>query len=251
MFEPQILVALGALFMLSAFVQGVIGFGFALLALPVMLGLGLSLPQAVLTVTIGASVQMGWAAFAMRDSIPWRRLAPVCIVAMLTTPIGIWLLQFVSTQGTSIVRQVIGGIILLVVTAWWTIRPKPRAKLGWGWDLLAGVISGVLGGLASVAGTSLIVWTHAHKWTNQEYRVAPVATMFPRSLLQIGLMLAMMPGEALGPAIPSALLLVPGTILGAILGVHFGHRLSVPLLRVLVSLALVIMGLSSLLGPLL
>lgn len=250
MFEPLVLVALAALFLVCGFVQGVIGFGYALLALPVMLSFGLSLPQAVMTLTIGSAFQMGWAVYAMRASVPWRRIALLCATALVTTPIGIRLMQVVSGQATSVARQVIGGIILVVVLAWWTVRPKPRVKLGWGWDLIAGVISGVLGGLASVAGTSLIVWTHAHKWTNQEYRVTPMATMFPRSLLQIGIMAAVMPAAEMEPAVRSGILLFPASVLGAVLGVRFGHRLSVPLLRVLISIVLVAMGLTNLLRPL-
>lgn len=249
MFDSQLLVILAPLFFVCAFVQGVIGFAFALLALPVMLGLGISLPHAVMMVCLGAVVQMGWAVYAMWGSIPWRRIAPVCMIALVTTPIGIWLLQIVSAQHTSIVRQVIGGIILLVVTAWWTVRPEPRQKLWWGWDIVTGVISGVLGGLASIAGTSLVVWTHAHKWTNREYRITPMATMLPRACLQIGLMFAMLPDVPLAPAFRAGIFLIPASVLGSILGVRFGHRIPVPLLRILVSLVLVALGLTNLLRP--
>lgn len=245
----QILFAAVVVFFCSM-LQSTVGFAFALFALPCLLAANIPLPQAVSLLIVPGSVQALWAAQHMRRSIDWRLLWPITLTSMVATPFGIAVMRELSQQTGEQVRAVIGALILLSVLVRTCVRPEPRAQLSRAWDVLAGAVSGLMGGLAGIGGPPLILWVYAHCWPAEKYRVTPVAIVLPRVPFQILLMVLTF-GPAILPVFGFSFVFVPLSMAGAVLGLRLGPRLPIPVLRAAAFAILAIIGVMCLVRPLL
>lgn len=73
--------------------QSGVGFGFDLLALPLLVLLGVELPVALLVLLVTSTAQVLLTVHQLRDAVNWRELAPVILVSLLSMPLGIFLLR--------------------------------------------------------------------------------------------------------------------------------------------------------------
>ena len=76
---------------LAGFVQGVAGFGFALVAMSVWVW-GLPPQTAAVMAVAGSLVGQVVAAFAVRRSLAWTAMAPMLAGGLAGIPLGVWLL---------------------------------------------------------------------------------------------------------------------------------------------------------------
>jgi len=93
------LVITSLLFVLS-FVAGMMGLGVAFIATPVLGLFGFELKDVIMPWSLwlnGLTAISGAVAFARAKMVDWRTAIPLLIITTLVAPIGVWLLQFVST----------------------------------------------------------------------------------------------------------------------------------------------------------
>ena len=133
--------------------RGFSGFGFAVVAVP--LG-SLVVPPSIM---VAATLLMG-TTIGLRDCIAERHRADWAAVRRLVlgaaggTPLGLLGLAFLPAAW---VRLGLGGLVLMALAVTW--RPlRHRARLGWGWGVLAGFGSGACNGLAAMSGPPVIVY---------------------------------------------------------------------------------------------
>jgi uncharacterized protein len=151
----------------AAFVTGLAGFAFAIVAAAVWLHF---LPPAQCTVLIagfGLIVQ-GWSVWKLRKSLKPTRLAPFLIGGAIGVPIGGEILRWASPAS---LRFGI-GVVLVAFSVYSLIRPKlPSASdAGHVTDGLVGVINGALGGATGFAGIIMTIWCTLRGWTPPEQR---------------------------------------------------------------------------------
>ena len=226
-----------------------IGFGFALIAMPLLLGIGFELPHAVaLTVTtsIFQRVSFSW---SMREHIPWKKLWPPILASIPMLFLGIYTLGLIAGQERDLIRQCIGGLLVALVLLQSLARVKPREHLHTGWAILAGSTSGFLGGLMNIGGPPMVLWAYAHNWTQQRLRVALVAGSLPGFPIQVALLFWRF-GAPIGIPLLIGLAFAPLVMLSMKLGLKIGHRFDVQRLRIIVMIALILMGLFYILEPL-
>ena len=87
------------LFALS-FLSGMMGLGVAFIATPVLGLFGFELKHEIMPWSLwlnGITAIAGAVAFARKGMVDWRTAIPLLIITTLVAPIGVWLLQFVST----------------------------------------------------------------------------------------------------------------------------------------------------------
>jgi uncharacterized membrane protein YfcA len=148
---PLLIAVLGVF--AASVLRGFTGFGFGLAAVPL---LTLALPPArvvpfvtVLQVLVGLSGLR--AAWRIAD---WRAVLGLGPGFVLGVPIGLLVLTEVAANG---VRLAIGLLIALsVVVLWRRVRLPPRPSRGV--TLAAGLVSGVMNGLASMGGPPVVVY---------------------------------------------------------------------------------------------
>jgi len=151
----------------AAFVTGLAGFAFAIVAAAVWLHF---LPPAQCTVLIAAFglIVQGWAVWKLRRSVKLARLAPFLIGGAIGVPIGGEILRWASPAS---LRFGI-GVVLIAFSLYSLIRPKLPSASGAGpvTDGMVGVINGALGGASGFAGIIMTIWCTQRGWTPPEQR---------------------------------------------------------------------------------
>lgn len=151
----------------AAFVTGLAGFAFAIVAAAVWLHF---LPPAQCTVLIAAFglIVQGWSVWKLRQSIKPARLAPFLIGGVIGVPIGGEILRWASPAS---LRFAI-GVVLVAFSLYSLIRPKLPSASGAGriTDGMVGMINGALGGATGFAGIILTIWSTLRSWTPSEQR---------------------------------------------------------------------------------
>ena len=151
----------------AAFITGLAGFAFAIVAAAVWLHFLSPAQGAALIVAFGLIVQ-GWAVWKLRKSIKPARLAPFLIGGVIGVPIGGEVLRWASPAS---LRLAI-GLVLIIFSLYSLIRPKlaSAAEAGRLTDGTVGVVNGALGGATGLAGIVLTVWCSLRGWSPPEQR---------------------------------------------------------------------------------
>jgi uncharacterized membrane protein YfcA len=246
--EPfQILIAAIAL-SLGSLVQGVAGFGLGLVALPLLLFAGIHLPAALILLIFSSTAQSLYNLFIYREHFCWRDSVAINGARLAFMPIGLAILYLIGDSDPSRVRQIVGVAILATVAAQYFLRVKPVEKLHWGWTLLAGGISGIMGSAIGIGGPPFVLWCQAHNWSTWRFRTCMWSGLIALALPML-VALVFMYGATMYPFVGVAVLLVPLSILGGKTGSRLGGRLDSKRLRIIVFALLFVTGLTCILDP--
>ncbi len=142
------------LFALS-FLAGMLGLGVAFIATPVLGLFGFDLKNVIMPWSLwlnGLTAISGAIAFARARMVDWRTAIPLLLITTVVAPIGVWLLNFASTE--LVWWLYVGVLIFLAVRMAFppkmddskalVISDKTRAKAG-GLAALIGIFAGFLG----------------------------------------------------------------------------------------------------------
>ncbi|HYC64846.1 MAG TPA: sulfite exporter TauE/SafE family protein [Reyranellaceae bacterium] len=151
----------------AAFVAGLAGFAFGLVAMAIWLHL-LTPTQVAILITGYALIVQGQAVWKLRRAIRPRRLLPFVLGGLLGVPLGVELLRVVPAEP----MRVGIGIFLIVFSLYSLLRPAlPQLK---GERPLAdggiGVLSGVIGGSTGLATILPTIWSTLRGWPKDEQR---------------------------------------------------------------------------------
>jgi uncharacterized protein len=204
------LIVVGAAVFVAAFMQIVAGFGFALLAVPLMT-LAIEPKIAVVVSTLTGIFVTSWQAYkdrAVADKVLVRRMTIGAYVGM---PLG--LLVFVSVNDD--VLRFLLGIAVLVAVVLLALRVNlhhvgPRLDYG------SGFISGVLATSLSTNGPPLVFVLQARQLSAVTFR-ATISTVFALSNIG-GLALFIASGKITRDGIVAAAVTIPAMLFGQLLG---------------------------------
>jgi uncharacterized membrane protein YfcA len=234
----------------GAVLQSTVGFAFAILSTPILVWAGVPLPT---TVAIGGAavlVQTAMSCWRHRAELPWRDALTMFGPRLVGMPVGVYVLEHFVVGSPERVKQVVGVVVLLAVTLLFAFRPKPRPRLATRWTVAAGTVSGALNGLTGMGGPPIVLWLSAHDWSNVRAR----AFLWLSFLLIIPVQFATMswrfPHQA-PQGILIGLAMFPVVLAGSRLGLWLGDHLSRQRLRWAMLAVLAVMGVSSVLGPML
>ena len=151
----------------AAFVTGLAGFAFAIVAAAVWLHFLAPAQAAALIVAFGLIVQ-GVSVWKLRAAIQWRRLTPFLIGGVVGVPIGGEILRWTSP---GYLRIGIGALLVLF-SLWNLFRPSiaSMSRAGVVADGAVGVINGVIGGATGLAGIAAVIWCSLRGWPPAEQR---------------------------------------------------------------------------------
>jgi len=228
--------------------QSAVGFAFGLFSVPLLMLSGLSVQKAVFLVALASALQSSMIVIKLRHAFRWREVWLMSLATVLTLPLGIWLLRLLAGHEKRVIRLWIGGILLVVVLLQLCLLVRPRERLHWGWDLLAAALGGILSGLLSIGGPPIVLWTHAHRWSNEKIRVILPALGLPVVPFKLVMFLATF-GPSILPSLGEAVIYVPAIWAGVELGHAVGSRLPAAHLRVLAYVLLIFLCLSTMFGP--
>ncbi len=244
------IIEVSAALVFACALQGAVGFGAGLFAIPLMVWAGVGLPESIAVTLGGVMVQTAWNLYRYRDHVSLRDTLPLFYLRVLTLPVGIVLLGVLVSFGQARVKQAIGGMLLLVLVLQWAMKVKPRDHVGWGWTVLAGCASGLTAGLVGMGGPPVVLWVMAHDWPAKKARAFLWATFLMLSPVNTVLLVWKFGGGIWGPVL-LGLCLAPLVVLGSEAGMRAGGLMSRQRLRAAAFGLLLLLALASLLGPML
>jgi uncharacterized protein len=210
----------------AAFVQVLSGFGFALLAVPLMTLKVTTKEAVIITTLLGAGVTLfqAWNNRHVVDRPITRRMV---IGAYLGMPLGLWVYVAVDEQ---VLRGLLGvGVLLTVVLL--AVRLS-LAHAGPGLDVGAGFLSGVLNTSISTNGPPLVFVLQARHLPPDAFR-GTINTVFAFcNVFSISLFL--LAGKVTGDGLLAAAVALPALVVGQLAGFPLRRHVAGERFRVLV-----------------
>lgn len=161
----EMILIIGGIFFLSGFVQGMTGFGSALVAIP-LLCIFIDIKFAVpLTVLTGLVITL-FLAFKLKTHLDRKKLLPLCIATLPGVYFGVTLLKKIDSE---VVALLLGIFIILYSLYNLFFQPSPR-RLRHYWSYLAGFSSGAIGAAFSAGGPPVIIYSTLMGWSKDDIK---------------------------------------------------------------------------------
>jgi uncharacterized membrane protein YfcA len=157
--------------------RGFTGFGAALIIIPALIIVYGPIPAVVLMSLIEVPGVLQLARTAIREA-DWRGLAPLCIAASITIPIGAWSLAVFDPETT---RRFIATIVVLfavLIATGWRYKGEITKTL----SVCIGTISGFCSGVASLGGPPVVMFLLA-KGSNAAQTRAGIVAYFSLAMI--------------------------------------------------------------------
>lgn len=247
----QVVIVFGAVMLASA-VQAAVGFGAGMIIVPILIWAGLPIEHALAVMSAAVLGQLSSKIWHYRHEVPWRLvLWPMGAARVIGYVPGFVLLWLLSGQSSGVVKQAVGAMVLVALGLQVGLRIKPRQQLAQGWAWLAGIMGGVTAGAVGMGGPPLVLWVVAHDWPGKQARLFLWASFWICMPIQLTVLVVMFePIEQL-KLMGIGLTTLPAALVGTATGLWLGHRIPNRALRWSMIALLVILGVSSLIGPML
>jgi uncharacterized membrane protein YfcA len=240
-----ILLLIGLVLLLAAFARATIGFGDGMLAMPILAafcGVRFATPLVALaSVTIaGFLLLRSW------KQVDWPVVIKLFASSALGLPAGFMLLRL----GAESLLKLILGLLLtgyggLNLIGFRTARPSVPP----GWIYPCGMLAGLLGGAYNMQGIPIVIYASLAGWTPTAFRaILQVYFLGTSVLIAAGHGLV---GLWTEEVIISYLYTIPVLTLGVVTGARVSSRISVHGHQRLVNAAIVLLGLSLVIGAVL
>jgi len=207
----------------GGFVNGLAGFGTALLALSFWLHI--MSPVAAVSIVVVMAVVSGFqGAWIVRKAIfdQPKRLARFLIPGLIGVPLGVSALAVLDPQTLKITI----GALMVLYGGFFSLRknlPKiqhPTPVV----DCVVGFLGGILGGAASLSGALPTMWCATRQWTKAETRA--VLQPYNITILALALAAFFFNGNYTWDVVKQILLALPVTLVFAQIGIAVYKRLS-------------------------
>jgi uncharacterized membrane protein YfcA len=151
----------------ATLVRSTLGFGEALIAVPLLalrtpVAVAAPLAVSVSIVVAGAIVVQDWRRIEVRSA------GGLVVSALFGIPLGVWLL---AAAGDHLVKLILG--VVIVAFSLYSLAAGATIHLQqdhWGWLLGCGFLSGVLGGAYGMNGPPLAIYGALRRWSPQRFR---------------------------------------------------------------------------------
>lgn len=204
----------------AGMVQGLAGFGSALVAIPLMalfLDMATAVPLMALTAALTAVIN----AVHLRRVMRWRPLVPLLGGYVVGTPLGLYFLVFAPEA------LVLGllGILLSVYAATALAGRVPDYHWIRERAVALGTVSGALGAAFSTNGPPIILHVSSQDWPADVKKAVLSMFFVSSSVITVGAFIA--GGLISATTVQLALRAIPALIVGTVLGITVYRRISV------------------------
>lgn len=240
----DIVLAVTAILFAGFLLQSTIGFGSALIAMP-LLGALLGVRTATAIVGILSLASSLIIVLIDRRHIDLRQSWRLTVASIIGVPFGLYLLQVVPE---GIILKALGAVLiaygLFSLFSARLRRRRPR-NTGWlAWPL--GFAAGVLGGAYNTNGPPLVVYGVLSQWPPQQFRATLQSVFFTSGIvIAMGQVAA---GLWTQTAITFALLAAPAIPVAVLIGRWLNQRISQALFTTLLYIFLIALGARLLFG---
>jgi len=214
----------------SAAAQAITGFGFALLAVP-LLALVTRVDTAVVAACIASLALTAGVTVSERTHVQWPTTGRVIAASVIGLPVGLLILVTLPDRALAVLVGIVVLSSTLIVWRRPTVRGGPRTLTG------IGVLVGVLTTATGTNGPPLVAAFASLGYPPREFRATLAAVFTGCGVASLALFAA--GGEVSSTALSMGLVGLPAVALGWWLGDRVFHRVPADRFRSLVLLALV------------
>jgi len=232
-------------------VQSMIGFAAGGVAVPILLWYGVGGPEAIIFATSAATVQ------AITGLIKdWQYRPPVrefvlpIVLRYAFMPLGLLCLIWIDASGKTVMRQFVGGSLLVFIALMLIFRNGDKKRLHPFWTVGAFSSSGFFVGSIGIGGPPQALWTLAKGWTKETRGAFLYTTGLAMIPVQIAVFGVKFGDRILVPAGLGLLMSVIVVPVGTKLGYFIRNRIPERGSKIVVTVAIACIALVSLLAPL-
>lgn len=236
MTTDQLIVVAGAIF-LASIVYMVAGFGFSLLAMPLMT-IAVPVEDALVISSLLAILSTWWQALSLRHDADRPIALRMGAAAYVGMPLGLVVLNVVDDRSLKIV---LGSTVLLATAL--LARQVSFARLGGGFDYAMGFVSGVLNTSLGTNGPPLVFGLQTRGLPPERFR-ATIAVVFAMSNV-FAMTLFALDGKITADGLRAALITVPVWLAGLWLGLRIRPLIPAARFRRLVLALLAVTGVTA------
>lgn len=149
----------------AGWVQGVSGFGAALIAIP-LLTLIIDIKMAVPLCSLAGTVIATYMTLQLRHSFDMKKIGPLCIGSIPGIALGATLLKTVPSN----LIETLMGVFLIGYGLYNLFFIIPSRRLHRRWGYLAGFLTGAIGAAFSAGGPPTIIYITLNNWTKNEIK---------------------------------------------------------------------------------
>jgi uncharacterized membrane protein YfcA len=226
---------------LAVFVQSSIGFGIALVAMPLLVAL-LGIQIAAPLVALLALIAEIFILIRYREALNLRVVWQLIIASLIAVPLGVLAL---GNLDADVVTAAL-GVILAVYAIYALFSPTLPELASRGWAYAFGFIAGLLGGAYNTPGPPVIIFGNCRGWPPDEFKGNLQGFFVVNSLAVV--LVHMFGGNYSADVWHNVLLAIPGMILGLIAGFILSKRINAELFRKIVLVLLIILGIRLIIG---
>lgn len=203
----------------ASFVQSVTGFGYGIVAMIFLPQLLLYTEANVLS-SILSSLTSAVSLWLLRRHVNWKNL----IFPLLGSSVSNYFaISFIKTQENDLLMLLLGIALVLLSLYFFLFSGKIKIRSAWYTGLIAGVISGVMGGIFSISGPPVVIYYLQSEKDTDTY-VSTISAYFVFSgVLSIGMKAAA--GFVTENVLIGLVVGLMGMLIGAALGNMTRHRI--------------------------
>jgi uncharacterized membrane protein YfcA len=229
--------AIAMIILLSALVSSIAGFAFSAIAGSALAYLGVEPVRAVQSMVVCSIATQCYAVWSIRKAIRWRAVVPLSAAGLMTVPLGVGLLL----HANALFYASGLGAFLVGYGGWLALRREGSVARGHiAFDLAAGALGGLTGGLAGIPGAPVTIWCSLRGGDKLTQR----AVYQPYILvMQIATLACLRWGTPHQHPVAHDLSLIPFALLGAMGGLAIFRRMTTRQFQIAVSILLLVSGL--------
>ncbi|MGD9801733.1 MAG: sulfite exporter TauE/SafE family protein [Parvularculaceae bacterium] len=163
---------------IAALLQGAVGFGFGLVAMP-LLALMMDAQSAAALVALSAGSLSGAMLWRNRKAVHFEEAAGLIIAAAAGVPAGVFVLAH-APRGPFLIGL---GLLVAAFSLYSLLRPTPHELKDRRWRFLAGFLGGALGGAYNTAGPPVVLYGAMRRWPPDRFLAVTQAFFFPISAM--------------------------------------------------------------------
>lgn len=232
----------------ASLVQSAIGFGYGIIAIPLLTTFYLA-PEIALPLSATTAVtQSLYGVIRFRKIIRIKEILVYSLYCNTGMVAGVFSLRALTRFNSDLFGIVIGSILLIIITLRSFLKIQPRDSVPWYWGTTALFTGGYICGLAGVGGPVIVLWILAHRWDNDRIRVTLWSVFLLMTTLQIFVYWLAF-GDIAIRGVLSGLILIPVVVAASIIGVVAGGKLKVRSMSIFITILVLLISIYSIAKP--
>ncbi|UCH46268.1 MAG: sulfite exporter TauE/SafE family protein [Nitrospiraceae bacterium] len=161
----SLLLFIAIIFLAAGLIQGISGFGSALIAMP-LLTLFIDVKTAVPLCILHSVLMTSYLSFKLKDHMEKRKILPLLAGSLPGIYLGV---TFLKNVDSDLIKLLLGSLIASYSLYSLAVQPKPR-HMHRAWAYLAGFGTGFIGSAFSAGGPPAIIYTTLTGWSKDHIK---------------------------------------------------------------------------------